>query len=152
LDKIIVTGFLIVAGVISAITVFNTMVPAIQQSSDAMTAMERRVDDRMKTQIEIIQAAKSGSTVIIWVKNVGSARVLAPSSADLFFGPQGNFARIPYGTGDPHWTMSIENDTEWNPSATLKITITFSTPPSAGSYFVKMVLTNGISHEYLTSW
>lgn len=152
MDKIIVTAFLIVAGVISAITVFNTMVPAIQQSSDAMTAMERRVDDRMKTQIEIIQAAKSGSTVIIWVKNVGSARVLAPSSADLFFGPQGNFTRIPYGAGDPYWTMSIENDTQWNPSATLKITITFSTPPSAGSYFVKMVLTNGISHEYLTSW
>jgi hypothetical protein len=152
LDKIVVTAFLIIAGVISAMTIFNSVIPAIQQSSDAMTAMERRVDDRMKTQIEFIHAAKSGNTVVLWVKNVGNVRVLAPDVADLFFGPQGNFARIPYGVGSPSWSYIIENNTDWNPSATLKITITYASPPPAGSYFAKMVLTNGISHEYMVSW
>src|SRR5512143_4055133 len=84
LDKIIGTAFLIVAGVVSAIAVFNTMFPAITQSGDAMVAMERRVDERMKTQIEIIHAAKSGNTVLLWVKNVGNLRILAPASSDLF--------------------------------------------------------------------
>ena len=152
MDKIVVTAFLIIAGVISAMTIFNSVLPAIQQSSDAMTAMERRVDDRMKTQIEIIYAAKSGNTIVLWVKNVGSARVRAASSSDLFFGPQGNYARIPYGVGSPSWVFTIENDTDWNPSATIKITITYASPPPAGSYFAKMVLTNGISHEYMVSW
>ena len=152
MDKLVVTGFLIIAGVISAMMLFNSMVPAIQQSSDAMTAMERRVDDRMKTQIEFIQAAKSGNTVILWVKNVGSVRVLAPDAADLFFGLQGNFARIPYGVGSPSWSYIIENGTDWHPSATVKITITYASPPPAGSYYAKMVLTNGISNEYIVSW
>lgn len=152
MDKIIVTGFLIVAGVVSSMMVFNTMLPAIQSSSDAMTAMERRVDDRMKTQIEIIHAVQSGNTVSLWVKNVGSARVLAPASADLFFGLQGNFARIPYAVGSPSWSFAFENDTEWNPSATLRITITFSSPPPSGRYVAKIVLSNGISDEYQVSW
>lgn len=152
MDKLVVTAFLIIAGVVSAITVFNTMFPAIAQSSDAMVAMERRVDERMKTQIEIIHASKTDNTVTLWVKNVGNVRILAPASSDLFFGPQGNFARIPYQTGSPNWTYTIENDTDWDPTATLRITITYAAPPPAGAYFAKMVLTNGVSHEYLVSW
>jgi hypothetical protein len=156
LDKVIVTALLIIAGVVSAITVFNGVYPAIGQSSDAITNMQARVDDRLKTQIQIIYGAKgsdvSGDTAIIWVKNVGSLRVAAPEASDLFFGPEGNFARIPYGVGNVHWGYIVENDTAWNPISTLQITITgYGTLPP-GRYFARLVLPNGVSDEYFLSW
>ncbi len=152
MDKTIVTALLIIAGVISAIAVFNAILPAVTQSGDAMNNMERRIDDRMQSQIEIIHATSGpGNTVLIWVKNVGNRKIPAPKDCDLFFGPETSFTRIPYGTGTPNWTYSIENDSEWRQGATLKIVVN-SYAPLAGTYFIKIVLPNGISTETFVSW
>jgi hypothetical protein len=155
LDKTIVTALLVIAGVISAVFVFNSIYPAIIQSGDAMTSMERRLDERLKSQIVIIHAAKSGGNVLVWVKNVGALRVAAIESCDVFFGPEGNFARIPYGVaGTPglHWEYVVENGGEWNPSTTLKLTVLNYPSLPAGRYFVKVTLPNGVSDEYFISW
>ena len=154
MDKVVVTALLLVAGVISAVFVFNSLFPIITQSSDAMVSMERRADDRLKTQIQIIHASANitDSTVVVWVKNVGSTRILAPEGSDLFFGPQGDFVRLPYGTGTPSWQYVVENDTEWNPTRTIQITISDYSGLASGRYFMKLVLTNGISDESYFSW
>ncbi len=152
MDKIFVTAFLVIAGVISAVFAFNAIYPAIVQSSDAMISMERRMDERLKSDIQIIHAARSGSDALMWVKNVGSVRLAPPEASDLFFGPEGNFARIPYGTGLTHWEYAVENGSAWNPTATLKITVAnyaFSGPGTR--YFVKFVLPNGVDDEYFFS-
>ena len=153
MDKTIVTALLIIAGVISAIAVFNAILPAVTQSGDAMNNMERRIDDRMQSQIEIIHATRDASNnVLIWVKNVGNRKIAAPKDCDLFFGPDGNFTRIPYSTGTSNWTYTIENDTEWRQGATLKIVINNYPPSGVRTYFIKIVLPNGISTETFASW
>ena len=152
MDKIIVTALLLMAGVISAVFVFNSLFPVIAQSSDAMVSMERRADDRLNTQVQIIHATQSGSDIVLWVKNVGSVRIIGVNSSDLFFGPQGNFARVPYGVGTPSWQYQVENDTDWNPTATIQITISGYSPLNSGRYFVKLVLPNGMSDETYFSW
>lgn len=155
MDKVIVTSLLIVAGVISAIAVFNALYPIIGQSSDTMTSMQARMDERFKTQVQIIHAAKTASNEVdAWVKNIGATRVIGIESADVFFGPQGNFARLPYNTGSGvYWQYSIEGSrTEWNPSTTIKITIKGFTFLGSGTrYFVKVVLPNGVNSEYYFS-
>lgn len=152
MDKVIVTALLVMAGVISAVFVFNSIFPLMAQSGDAITSMEGRIDERLKSQIEIIHAVKSGSDVLVWVKNIGSLRVAAVEACDVFFGPEGNFTRIPYGTGIPHWEYGVENDTAWNPTATLKITIVGYSPLTSGRYLVKVILPNGIADDYFFSW
>jgi len=152
LDKIIVTAMLMMAGVISAITFFNSVYPAISQGGDAIKSMEYRVGDRLKSQINIIHAANSNGTVSIWVKNVGDVRVAGMASSDLFFGPEGNFNRIPYGAGAPHWEYVVENDSEWNPRATIRVIIFDYSPLNPGRYYVKMVLPNGIADDDFFSW
>jgi hypothetical protein len=155
LDKIIVTSLLIIAGVISAIGVFNALYPMIGQSSDTMKSMQARMDERFKTQIQIIHAAKTSSNEIdVWVKNIGATRVLGVASTDVFFGPQGNFARVPYNTGTgTYWQYSIEGgSSDWNPSATIKIVIKGYTFLGPGTrYFCKIVLPNGVDSEYYFS-
>jgi len=147
LDKTIVTALLVIAGVISAVFVFNSIYPAIVQSSDAMISMERRMDERLKSDIQIIHASKSiTTTTLVWVKNVGSLRLAPVETCDIFFGPEGNFVRIPYGTGAGEWQYTLENAAEWTPSATVRITIN-TNPESGKRYFIKLVLVNGVSDE-----
>ena len=150
MDKTIVTALLVMAGVISAVFIFNSIYPAIVQSNDAMTSMERRMDDRLKSHIQIIHAAKSGSATLVWVKNVGSLRIVPVEACDIFFGAEGNFVRIPYGADNGQWQYTIENAAEWTPSATVKITIKTAASPGV-RYFIKVVLVNGVSDEYYFS-
>jgi archaellum component FlaG (FlaF/FlaG flagellin family) len=152
LDKIVVTALLMTGGVILAIMLFNAVYPAIGQGNDAITNMQYRIGDRMKSQVDILHAAQSGGVVTIWIKNTGDTRIAGVDSSDLFFGPDGNFARIPYGSGSPHWEYVVENGTEWTPRATLRVVVYNFSPLSSGRYFIKMTLPNGISDEDYTSW
>jgi archaellum component FlaG (FlaF/FlaG flagellin family) len=154
LDKTIITAFMVIVGVVSAVFVFNTIYPAVIQSGDAMISMERRLDERLRSQVEIIHASEwNGTNALVWVKNIGSSSIKAVEMCDVFFGPEGNFSRIPHkdeATGTPYWEWEVENDTGWKPTATLRITITYGLPLS-GRYFVKVVIPNGLSDEYYFS-
>jgi len=156
-DKAITTALLIIAGVVCMIFVFNSVYPMVNRSSQAMVSMAEQVDERMKSRISIVHAANSANrlTVFLWVKNIGTQRIMNIEDCDLFFGQEGDFGRIPY-SGEipgayPRWDYSLENDTKWQTSATLKLTITFSSDPGAGTYFAKFILPNGIDDEYYFS-
>ena len=47
--------------------------------------------------------------------------------------------------------LNLENDDEWQTSATLKITITYTSDPGAGTYYSKFIIPNGINDEYYFS-
>ena len=157
MDKAITTTLLILAGVVCMIFVFNSAYPMINRSSEAMVSMADKIDDRMKSRINIVHAANSADrqTIFIWVKNVGTSRILDIGQTDVFFGLEDSFSRIPYvddaGGGYPRWAYNLENDTEWKTSVTVKITITYNADPGVGTYFVKIVIPIGIADEYYFS-
>ncbi len=157
MEKAITTALLIIAGVVCMIFVFNSVYPMVNSSSQAMASMAEQVDERMKSRINIVHAANSADrkTVYLWIKNVGTQRIVDVESSDLFFGQETAFNRIPYKddapTTYPQWDYLLENDTEWQTSATLKITITFSSDPGAGTYFAKFIIPNGISDDFYFS-
>ena len=157
MDKAITTALLIIAGVVCMIFVFNSVYPMINRSSQAMVSMAEKVDERMKSRINIVHAANSANrtSVYLWVKNVGTQRIVNIDESDLFFGQEDDFERIPYVDdaegGYPQWAYALENDTLWQTSATLKITITYSSDPGTGTYFAKFIIPNGISDEYYFS-
>ena len=157
MDKAITTALLIIAGVVCMIFVFNSVYPMVNHSAQAMNSMAEQVDERMKSRINIVHGASTANRteVYLWVKNVGTQRITNIDDCDLFFGQEDNFERIPYtddaGGSYPQWDFEIENDTEWTTSATIKITITYSGDPGAGTYYVKLIIPNGISDEYYLS-
>jgi len=156
-DKAITTALFIIAGVVCMVFVFNSVYPMINRSSSAMVSMTETIDDRMKSRINIVHAANSADrlAVYIWVKNVGSSRIVSVEESDVFFGQKDNFARIPYvddaGGGYPRWAYGIENDTEWITGATVNITISYASDPGAGTYYGKVIIPNGIADEYFFS-
>jgi len=165
-DKVITTTFMIIISIVVTLMVSNAVIPAVQSSRDALINMSGRLDDRMKSKIAIIHASgelDSSATwqdtngdgrfdVFAWVKNVGSLRIPAVEAIDVLFGPEGNFVRIPYkdqaADTFPYWEWQLENDTRWNPTATIKITIKFSAVLPAERYFLKVVMPNGLDDEY----
>ena len=157
MDKAVTTALLIIAGVVCMIFVFNSVYPMVTRSSQAMVSMAEQVDERMKSRINIVHAANSADrmSVYLWVKNVGTQRIVNIDESDLFFGQETDFARIPYvddaGSIYPRWAFGIENDTEWQTGATVNITISYDTDPGAGTYFSKFIIPNGISDEYYFS-
>ena len=157
MDKVITTALLIIAGIICALFLFNSVYPMVNRSSQAMVSLADKIDERMKSRISIVHAASTADrkTVYIWVKNTGSSRITSIEESDVFFGKEDNFNRVPYvddaGGSYPRWEYSLENGTEWTTGITLKITITYDSDPGTGTYFVKIVIPNGISDEYYFS-
>jgi archaellum component FlaF (FlaF/FlaG flagellin family) len=156
-EKAITTALLIIAGVVCMIFVFNSVYPMVNRSSQAMASMAEQVDERMKSRINIVHAANSANrtSVYLWIKNVGTQRIVDVENSDLFFGQETNFDRVPYKTDAegtyPQWDYSLENDTEWQTSATLKVTITYTSDPGAGTYYTKFIIPNGISDDFYFS-
>lgn len=167
MDKVITTTMLIVIGMVMSILLFNTAYPAIAQSGDALTNMTYRADDRMKSQIEIVHAAAELDSsgwwqdingngefdTFIWVKNIGSTRITPIEGLDVFFGPEGEFVRIPHqssaGGLHPYWTADVENASDWTPTATVKITVHYAFPLPTDQYYIKVTAPNGVSTEQL---
>lgn len=147
MDKIMVTLLLIVAGIVCSIVVLNAVYPAITGSSSAIIEAADNIDDRIKSNITIIEMTHDGSDAYVWVKNTGVSRIDGISNSDVFFGIEGNFDRVPYGgSSAPYWEYEIENDDRWNQSSTLKITI-HAAEPISGDYYFKVVIPNGLSDQ-----
>ncbi|MBI5958728.1 MAG: hypothetical protein HY866_08335 [Chloroflexi bacterium] len=169
MDKVITTTLLIIVSMVMVMVLFNVAYPAIVEGGDAISSMANRAEDRMKTQITIIHTAgeldSSGVwhdnnntgdfEVFVWVKNVGASRIIALDRTDVFFGPDGNFTRIPHqsvaGGVLPYWTGQVEGETEWSPTGTVKITIRYPDALAPGRYFVKVTVPTGVSADYFWS-
>ena len=148
MDKVMVTVLLLIAGVVCSMVLLNAVYPAITGSSGAIVDAASKIDDRIRSNISIIQMSHSGSDFYAWIKNVGAASIGGVSQSDVFFGPQGNFDRIVYGGSvPPCWIYAIEGGGAWTPSATLKITVHAAAPLANGEYYFKIVIPNGISAQ-----
>jgi len=164
MDRAITAILFTIAGIISAVFVFNAVYPAASRGSSAIVSIAGRIEERIESHIKIIHAAgeldgdgvwqdSNGDgdfDVFIWIKNIGVNRLVAVEESDLFFGQTGDFSRIPYvdhAAAMPYWEYTIENASEWLPGATIKITLHFSSALSSGMYLVKFVSPNGVVAE-----
>lgn len=165
MDKAITTAMLIVISMILSITLFNVAYPAVIEGGDAIGSMADRTQEQMRSQIRIVHTAgeldhtgfyrdTNGNgqfDAFVWVKNIGDTRITALEQIDVFFGPEGNFARIPHensaGGNLPSWSWVIENAAEWTPTATLRISIRYALALTPGRYYVKVITPNGVEDE-----
>ena len=137
---------------VGVVAVINAVLPAIGRAGNALVTSAEVADTRLSTRIEIIHATGQDLAVEAeaWVKNTGAVRIIAIAKTDVFFGPETDFDRIPYGGAGctaPCWEFEIENDTVWNKTATLHLTIHLEAADAlaAGTtYFIKVVSPIGV--------
>lgn len=167
MDKVLSTILLVVAAVVSVTLVINAVYPAITSSSGALGSASARMNERMRSQVEIINAAgeldSSGTwqdtnsnnyfDVFVWVKNIGAEPVADVKRCDIFLADnQTVWAWIPhvdYAEGAfPRWDYVVENGADWSTATTLRIEISYESPLTSGQYRVKVLIPNGVSDDY----
>jgi hypothetical protein len=165
MENTIVTTFLIIVSVILVVVAFNAVYPAAISSADAVRSAQNRLSSRLKTDITIIHVTSeldrfgawqdvNGDgefSVFIWIKNTGDLRIAALEACDLFLGPEGAFERIAHESqalGDqPYWAHHVENGAHWDPTRTLKITVSYPNPLSSDRYDIRFALPNGVAQQ-----
>jgi archaellum component FlaG (FlaF/FlaG flagellin family) len=170
MDKVLSTILLMVAAVVCVTLVINAVYPAITSSSGALGSASARMNERMRSQIEIIHASgeldDTGSwqdtnsngyfDVFVWVKNVGAASVVDVRQCDIFLaGNQTAWAWIPHaeyaGGAYPQWDYVIENGSSWTTATTARVEIRYESPLSPAEYRIKVLTPNGVDDDYFFS-
>jgi len=167
MDKVLSTILLVVAAVVCVVLVINAVYPAITSSSGALSSISASMNERIKSQIKIINATgeldKNGNwqdtnsngyfDVFLWLKNIGTVPVDDIGRCDVFLaGNSTIWTWIPYvdyAEGSfPRWSYVLGNSTEWGIANTLMIEISYSSSLTSGPYNVKVMIPNGVSDEY----
>lgn len=169
MDKAIVTILLTIAGIVAASLAISAINPTIHNTNSSLVMAADKMNNRIQSQIEIVHATGELDSAgvwqdsdsdgyfdfFIWVKNVGSSRILDPKESDLFFGKIGNIVRIPHTTyasgAYPQWSFSYETGSEWGQTNTIKVTIHYSSTQTQGTYYIKFSIPNAIRDEYTFS-
>jgi flagellar protein FlaG len=148
---------LTIAAIVSVVAVTNAVLPSVGRTTGALISTSSVVQDRIASQIEIVHATGQDGNpdADVWVKNIGAATVDPVDRIDVFFGPSGDFQRVPYGGAGctaPCWEYTIENATAFEPTATLEIIVHDTDNLTAGqTYYVKVVTPNGVDDsKYFT--
>lgn len=170
IDKIIATTLLIVGSVVAAVMVMNSVFPAIVRSGNSLARMADHVEDRIASQIKVVYAtgeldenatwqdvdSDTYFDVTFWAKNVGAVRIIGIAETDIFFGVEGDFARIPYtmdaGGAYPQWAYTIENGTEWTNAVTVRFSIHYDVTKTSDEYFVKIIAPTGAYDDHYFSF
>jgi archaellum component FlaG (FlaF/FlaG flagellin family) len=170
MDKVLSTILLMVAAVVCVTLVINAVYPAITSSSGALSTASARMNERIRSQVEVINAAgeldgdgdwqdtnsNNYFDLFVWMKNIGAETVVDIKRCDVFIaGNQTVWAWIPhayYAEGAyPQWDYVVENGDDWSTTTTLRIEISYESPLSSGEYNVKVLIPNGVSDEYYFS-
>lgn len=160
MDKVITSMLLIIAAVVATVVVINSILPSIQRTSSDIVAASDVLGRRLRSDVKIVETSGVvGEDVVqVWAKNVGALEIPSLDKIDVFFGETTNFERIAYDaeptcpnpSPPPRtqncWQYALENDTEWAPFATLRITIYLTYDLEAGKdYVTTIVLPNGLT-------
>lgn len=161
---------MVVASVTASIMVMNAVFPALSRGANSIVRISSQVEKRIESQVSIVYATGELDSdavwqdtdsdglfdLTVWVKNVGSSRLLDIEQSDIFLGWSGYFERIP-NVGDaggsyPQWDHTIENGTEWGPTVTVKFSIHYETALSSTTYFLRVISPTGASNEHSFSF
>ncbi len=166
MEKVIVTGLLVIAAVTGAGLIIATIVPSIADSSNSVATAQREMSTQIGTNVEIIavSAPSDGRSIQAWVKNVGTKPILAISKSDLFLIKEGasaprydvltycgtDIVGVDCAGKSKVWAAPA---TSWNRGDTLQVSILLSELDKIDDdgHYIQYTTVNGISDRKLFS-
>ena len=155
MDKAITTGLLIIASVVASVALMNAVLPAIGDSSGALSSANASAADRIRTDIEIVHVAADPDAVggedqvLVWVKNIGSQKIQPVESSDIFLTSSTTVKRLSHGSssGSEYWDYIVEGGaTAWTQTVTIKITLHLADGSvGTGAYTISVAAYNSVS-------
>tara|TARA_Y100000588_G_scaffold392388_1_gene504081 strand:- start:15922 stop:16428 length:507 start_codon:yes stop_codon:yes gene_type:complete len=157
MDKVIVTGLLIVASMTAAVITIAMITPALGSSRDAISDSNRTAIRLVGTELVGLSAVvedRQGTDVSIWFKNVGSSDIDPISSMDIFMLSSDRLRGryIPFsefGIPTDHWNLGPARSSEvWPIGETIQIHLSLNgNPAEYGEHIVSVTTPNGVAGE-----
>ena len=158
MEKVIVSGLLIIASIVAAVLAITVLAPSSVDSKNSILASNQVANDFVGTNIDGLNAVPDGGNGLAisgWFKNVGSVDVEPISAIDVFLltGDRLSGRYISYSetpTSTDRWEVVLPDDSEvWARGETLliKLSLETSRPLSAGRYLVALTTPNGVTAE-----
>jgi flagellar protein FlaG len=142
--EVVTTSILMIAAVVAATVAITVMMPAVRDLANSYVSVSGKLNDRIETDAEIIfikASSETGTTVDIWMKNLGKTiNIDLLSKGDIFLYNQSFYRHI------SSFNVSIENgdaDSYWERGETARISFSIEDQLS-GEYTVVYVFYNGV--------
>ena len=151
-SSIVSEGVVLVAVVIAAAALSQVFLTSMAGLEHGTLSMTERLSDKMETSIDVISAVNTSSnTVKVWVKNTGTSIIPATvvERGDIIFGRIGEYSHVQYAESGAGWDFTLLNsdDTNWQDSETIEITITTASELAKGDYYFRFNTHNGVDDE-----
>ena len=148
MSQAITTSLLIIASIVAALALINSVIPAMGKSASALAMANSATADRIRTDIEIIHATgdEGNDVITVWVKNVGTKKIVPITSSDIILTTPTTVASLPYvnGCSSECWDYALEGGaSDWSRAVTVKFTL--KTSVTTGVYTVKISSPNAAS-------
>ena len=154
MDKVLITGLLIVAAVTAAAVLFATIGPAIQSGGESVSSSIAKDSERLQTNLQIISVMPNHYSIVVdaWVKNTGSTDIKPIALLDVFLlrsdGSWGDY--IAYGAGANSWNTDPTDLPNWVPGETLHIKLGMNqNKVCPGNYHLAVTTPNGVTDDHL---
>jgi len=158
MEKVIVSGLLIIASTIAAVLTITVLAPQSVDSNNSLLASNRVATSFVGTNVDGIKAVpddENGVTLSAWFKNVGSVDVEPISAIDVFLltGNRLDGRYIPFSnrpTASDSWVVvQPAGSNVWARGETLQIRLTLDpiNPNNPGTYMVSLTTPNGVSTD-----
>ena len=151
-SSIVSEGIILVAVVIAAAALSQVFLTSMAGMEHGTLSMTDRLSDKMKTNFNVISAVNTSSTTVkVWVKSTGTS--IIPSTvvemSDIIFGRIEEYSHVHYAESGPGWAVTLLNcdDTNWQDSETIEITITTSSDLEKADYYFRFNTYNGVDDE-----
>lgn len=149
------TAIFLITAVVAAAVLVNAFFPVIYTATSTFTSSSANADERLRTDVRIVNTYAQTPNAKIWIKNTGSVRIADADIeiADIFIGQPGDFDLLTLNTGGPgsgEWNYEIVGDTNgyWDEGETLRIDANSALVPGSGSVtYFHLVLPSGITRS-----
>lgn len=138
MDRVIVTGLLIIAGVITAVILLGVLSTSVEETAGTIKTTVKQADAQTKSGITILQVLTNGNgtQLDIWVKNTGSTQIQPLENVDVFLmdieGSWGDYITyLPGGPigGENTWRVLSNVGLKWNPGDTFQLRVSLPVNP-----------------------
>ncbi|MDD1678660.1 MAG: flagellin [Methanomicrobiales archaeon] len=143
----------LIASIVAAGVLLNAVFPVIYTMTGTFGQSSHEADQRIRTDIKIINTYARSGIGQVWMKNIGTNRISYNeiNMSDVFVGAPGDFESVPRKVGSlggNGWSYQVLEDTNtyWEPGETMHLTMESSKIPTSKGDIVyfQYVSVNGV--------
>ena len=141
--EVIATSILVIATVIAVSSISMAILPTVRDLANSYISVSENLNERVKTDVDIIFIKANDTTLTVWLKNTGNTVISKDliAMSDIFVVSKNSSYHFALSSATYEITNG-DGDEYWEKGETLMVQIDVSLP--SNEYLLTFVLYNGV--------